>query len=115
MIPSTQRTKHDLRALLVREGFPENKVDRFLKWHGQNLWVWEEFQRLALGAIKEGVKKWSADNILHVIRWDVRTTKGDKFKVTNDWTSIYSRMFTRKYPRFSKFFDQKPVNQKEAA
>lgn len=64
------------------------------------------FDRLALEIIKLGHKRYSADAILHRIRWHYHIEKGDlDFKCNNNWTSKLSRWFLARHPTHSQFFE----------
>ncbi len=82
-------------------------AERFAQFHRQNPQVWSEFERLALMLISKGRSHYSADAILHVIRFNraLTTTANDNgFKINNDFTSRYARMFTDRHPQHADFF-----------
>lgn len=55
---------------------------------------------------KAGRKKYSAQAIIYVIRFnqDLKTS-GDVFKINNDFTSIYARMLMYNNPDMEGFFE----------
>lgn len=64
------------------------------------------FERFALNVINVGRKRYSADAILHRIRWHYQIERGDdSFKCNNDWTSELSRWFMEKHPEHLGFFE----------
>ena len=67
-----------------------------------------KFDGLALFVASRGRKRYSADSILHRLRWhfdfddDERT---DGFKCNNNWTAPLARWFLARHPEFPKFFE----------
>jgi hypothetical protein len=64
------------------------------------------FERLALDLIKRGFTRYSADAILHQIRWTTHMMRGDlTFKANDHWTAPLARWFLAKHPKHGKFFE----------
>ena len=64
------------------------------------------FDRLALDLIKRGFDRYSADAILHQIRWKMHMMRGDRtFKCNDHWTAPLARWFMAKHPKAGKFFE----------
>ena len=64
------------------------------------------FDRLALDLIKRGFDRYSADAILHQIRWQMHMMRGDRtFKCNDHWTAPLARWFMAKHPKHNKFFE----------
>jgi len=88
---------------------------RFVDFDRSNPHVWTEFEAMALRLSRAGHKRYSADAILHVIRYDydVRTLRAsdssDGFKINNDFSSRYARKFARQHPELSSFFEQRKL------
>lgn len=83
-----------------------NKIfENFKIYHYENPQVFEYFSRFALKAISSGFTKYSSKAIFERIRWfvDIETT-GDKFKLNNNYTAYFSRLFHEKYPQYKDFF-----------
>lgn len=77
----------------------------FEKFHAENPSVYELFKRFAFQVIRRGFQHYSADAIVHRIRWETGVvTQGDDFKINNNWVSAYARMFEREYPEHQGFF-----------
>lgn len=73
------------------------------------------FERLALQVKARGHNRYSADAVLHQIRWHFNIERGDReFKANNDWTSVLARWFLAKHPELPKFFETRE-RKKEAA
>lgn len=101
---------------LTFTGADPRLVDRFVKFHEENPFVWQKFQEYAFKIKKTGKKKYSGWTIVNAIRWhfDLRTS-GDSFKINNDFIALYVRLLINQYPEFERFFEQrkmKPINRK---
>ncbi len=92
------------RLELIACGINAETVDLFLVWHQDNPEIWREFERLALQAIERGVTEWGAKGVMEVVRWNIRLQTRQDFKVNNNWTAIYARIFSMKYPQYRDFF-----------
>lgn len=72
------------------------------------------FEAYALQAIGSGVTRYSADAILHRIRWFHHVERGNRdFKANNDWSSALARWFLAKHPDCVGFFELRRL-RKEA-
>lgn len=81
------------------------------KFHFGNTRVWSLFQTFAYQALDAGHSRYSSDAILHRIRWHVTVeTKDDSgFKINNNHSSYYSRLFAKMYPNISDFFETRKL------
>lgn len=69
-----------------------------------------QFEKLALHLINSGWAKYSADAILHRIRWHMRVERNIRdFKCNNNWTSHLARWFADKHPEHSEFFNYREL------
>jgi hypothetical protein len=74
------------------------------------------FQQFALRAIATGVKRYSADAILHRIRWEEQIERGiHDFKVNNNWTSHLARWFIANHPDKASFFETRKLKEERDA
>ena len=78
------------------------------KWHTANPHVWELFVKFTFQAIQRGHKNYSSKAVFERIRWhtDVETV-GEPFKMSNNYTAYYARLFHHKYPQYDGFFRTK--------
>jgi hypothetical protein len=83
------------------------KQVKFEKYHLANPEIWMAFKDLSFQLIKAGRKHFSADAILHTIRFNTAIRGGKDFKINNNYSSMYSRMFTSNYPEHKEFFEQR--------
>ena len=67
--------------------------------------VRQHFASLTFKAMEAGYQHYSADAILHRIRWHMNIDKGDReFKCNNNWTAELARWFHEQYPEHGEFF-----------
>ena len=86
---------------------PDPKQAKFERYHKENPEIWEEFKRVTFELIKAGRKHYSADGILHAIRFNTAIRGNDERKINNNYSSMYSRMFTANFPEHKDFFEQR--------
>ena len=80
--------------------------DKFKKYHKENPHVYELFKKFAGVAIEKGHDKIASKLIFERIRWEVSIeTVGDKFKLNNNYTAYYARMFMKDYPEHTGIFE----------
>jgi hypothetical protein len=79
---------------------------RFAKFFRENPHIWELFQRFAHQIINAGHAHYSAMAIFNRIRWHVavETREEHGFKVSNDYTPYYARLFHLAHPQHTGFF-----------
>lgn len=64
------------------------------------------FEKLAHELIDNGFERFSADAILHKIRWEMRVDRGDRaFKINNDHAAPLARWFIARNPSAKTFFE----------
>jgi hypothetical protein len=67
--------------------------------------IWRLFKENAFKLIRRGHDHWSADAILHVIRFEHATsTQGQLPKINNNLAAAYSRKWAREFPEYRDFF-----------
>ena len=90
-VAQTTLRLHGDRAELLR---------RFEEYDTNNPHVWRAFERLALWAYNNGIRKIGGWYIIGYIRWRIvtRTKSKDGFKINNDYVACYTRKWARAYP-----------------
>jgi hypothetical protein len=64
------------------------------------------FEKLALELLGLGFKRYSADAILHRVRWHWQVERGDRgFKANNNWSAPLARWFLARNPKVPGFFE----------
>jgi hypothetical protein len=99
-------TMSDQFDLFGTREFPANPIEaRFWEFHDENPRVYRLFDRFTRQAIARGHDHLSADMVMHRIRWEsaVETTDGE-FKVNNNYSAYYGRLWMRENPGFAGFF-----------
>lgn len=86
---------------------------KWWKWHRANLEVYEAFEIIAFDLIKQGHKRYSSDAILHIVRFNLNRTKGpnDQYKINNNYSAYYARLFMHYHPRYNDFFETRQTNE----
>lgn len=103
-------TASDVETALLGVGIRPMTIAQFIKFHRANPTVWEEFERLALSAIRSGVRRWSAKGIAEVVRWTFAVEqRSSVYKVNNNYVAYYARCFALKYPEYEGFFEFREV------
>jgi hypothetical protein len=85
-------------------------MEDFVTYHAKNPKVWELFRDFALLAIEKGRKKLGAKMVMERIRWYTTVEARDKcagFKINNNYTSYYVRMFEEAYPQHKDVFEKR--------
>jgi|SRR3990172_1342136 len=96
---------------LFERGRERSIDERFREFVKLNPEIVAEFERRALALIARGKKHFSADAILHSIRFDTAlATEGDEgWKCNNSYTSRLSRWFELRHPENRGFFEQRKL------
>ncbi len=87
----------------TREG---ELVRAFVKFDKEHPQVWVFFVRFTKNRINAGMKHYSADAIMHRVRWetDAGNTGQHQFKINNNHVAFYARKFMAMYPQSAGFF-----------
>lgn len=94
-----------MTAQLALSGLESDLQERFWKFHLDNPQVYILFEKFTLQLIARGFKHYSADAVMHRVRWETSVeTTGDLWKINNDHTAYYSRRFMANHPEYSGFF-----------
>ena len=93
--------------------------ERFNDFHAKNPHVWAEFERIGLWAVsvceRKNIKYLSADLIANQMRWQSFISNTEKdFKINNNYTSSYSRLFQMKYPEYCHLFRNRKTTTEKA-
>ena len=85
--------------------------EKFIQYHNDHPEVWGMFMQFALEAIASGRVRFSSKAIIERIRWekDIAQKSEDAFKISNDCTPYYPRMFMALYPEYTGFFKTKKL------
>lgn len=85
---------------------PETLDERFASFDRANPSVYEALRALCLDTRRVGVKRWSVDAAMHIVRWRYRLqTRGDEFKLNNSFSALYARKLMSQEPELVGFFE----------
>lgn len=89
---------------------------RFADFHQDHPEIFELFKKYAAQLYQKGFRRYSADAILHAIRWsyDVRHGPNPETpfpKVNDQFTAHYADLLRRSDTKFAKFFVKKRANR----
>ena len=97
-------------------GFIEKLTDweKFKNIHKSKPEIYEEFCRVSKALIARGHKQYSAYGVMHIVRFSVwkegvTMKPEEEFKVSNNMTPFYARLFLRDFPEHDEFFVTKPI------
>lgn len=78
----------------------------FKGFHKDNPEVYQYFMNFTLEVITKGFKQYSADAIMHRVRWETNVVTNDtKYKINNNHISYYARKFVEDFPEHKGFFN----------
>lgn len=103
----------------IFDNIDKNLLDKFKAYHEKNPEIYKRFVIYAK-QLRNFRGKSSAWLIMNRIRWDFETSvKGDeKFKVNNDYISLYARLTIYNHPEFKDFFEirrMKPSDRRSSS
>jgi hypothetical protein len=85
---------------------PSLAEEKFLEFHKKNPRVYSQLVKLANQAHSRGKRKISIELIVNVVRWySVLQTKGDDFKINNNYKSFYARKIMAEHPHLAGMFN----------
>lgn len=80
--------------------------ERFEKFHSNNPLIYYFFKLFTFEVIAKGHQRFSADAIMHRVRWKTQIeTDPYQYKINNDYVALYARMFMEDFPQFDSFFE----------
>lgn len=86
--------------------------DKFNQYHRNNKGVYELYKKFAFQLINSGAKKIGSKMIIERIRWETKIkTKGGVYKINNNHTAFYARLFERDFPQHSEIFFTRRLRQ----
>jgi hypothetical protein len=79
---------------------------RFERFHADNPHVYESIVATVQRLWRRGIRRYSINGIYEVLRYQhAMQTKGDTFKLNNDFRALYARRVMEEYPQFRGFFE----------
>lgn len=85
---------------------------KFNEFHRKNPEVYKELEKLAYRAYNNGRKKIGMQMLVEVFRWNkMLTTKGDAFKINNNYGSRYARLIMDNNPQLQGLFELRKLRK----
>lgn len=81
--------------------------EKFNAYHEKNPLIYKQFERFTLELIQAGVRHYSADGILHKIRFETAIRGDGKYKINNTFSPDYARMFEDNHKVYTGFFEKR--------
>ena len=102
----SRRNIHGLMTKYLFNGGDMTHEERFNHFHENNPLVYDLFKKFTFEVIEKGFTKWSADAIMHRVRWETNIVTDDQqFKINNNYVAFYARLFMSEYPEYAGFFE----------
>jgi len=88
---------------------------KFKKYHNDNPDVYRLFNIFAKEVIAAGKKNYSCRAIFHRIRWhtEIETRSGDGFKIGNNHSPYYGRLWEQRNPEHLGFFRKRKLTSQD--
>ena len=88
--------------------------EKFKDLHKNKPEIYEEFCEDSKSLIARGYKQYSAYGVMHIVRFSVwkegvNMKPEEEFKISNNMTPFYARLFMRDNPEHDEFFITKPI------
>ena len=76
----------------------------FKKYHEENPQIYNEFKIIAKNLIAGNNTHIGARNIIEVIRYHTMISGNDQYKVNNNYSADYARLFEKDFPEYEGIF-----------
>jgi len=82
---------------------------KFKTYHKNNPHIYDAFESITLDLIKLGRTQFAVRNILGKMRWDMAISGDDEYKINENYSAYYGRLFEEKHPLHEGFFRKKNI------
>lgn len=87
--------------------------ERFEAFHKLNPQVYAALRSLALQMVGNGVRQYGIKGLFEILRWDfAMQTKGEPFRLSNDFSSRYARLLMKQNPQLNGFFELRVLRER---
>ena len=87
-------------------GFVSPLERAFQEFHEKNPGVYSEIRDAALDLKRAGRDVYGIKSLIEVVRWHRNiTTRGDEFKINNNYAPYYARLIMSREPELEGFFN----------
>ncbi len=81
-------------------------LEQFAVYHDENPQIWKEFQRRTFALLKKSHRHHlGAQMIMEVIRYFSLIEGNDEYKINNNYSGYYARLFMETYPEYQGLFE----------
>lgn len=88
----------------------ETYPQKFIEYHEKYPKVYQFYKEVIAQLVNRGFKRYSSDGVLHIVRFTKHDEiKRDGFKVNNNYTPYYARLFEEENPQYKDFFSKRKV------
>ena len=96
----------EIDTLPLFESAPTSRLwKQFVQFDEAHPDIWRHFEAITFELIGRGIKHYSADSILHVIRFHRATsTQKEAFRINNNFSACYARKWASCHPKRAHFF-----------
>lgn len=85
----------------------KRRVIKFVKYHMKYPQIWRAFKSKGQELWESGCRHFGSAAIIQSIRFDTAVQTGGDFKINNNYSPFYARMFEIKYPATKGFFEKR--------
>lgn len=90
------------------DGLSKRSISGFVRFCSLNPHVYEAFRHFAVELYESGTRRYSAKGIVERMRWEMQLqTRGDRFRLSNNYTPHLARVLMLEDERFTKFFSRR--------
>ncbi|MEK2479553.1 hypothetical protein [Streptomyces noursei] len=85
--------------------------ERFEAFHQLNPWILKHLERLTGDCVERGLKRIGIGMLFEVLRWQYGlATRGEPWKLNNDYRSRYVRRLIELHPEWSPLFETRKIH-----
>lgn len=79
--------------------------EKFPQYHTDNPHIYEMFKKFTFEMIRAGHRNFGSKSIVERMRWEsMISANTGQFKISNQYTPLYSRMFANEFPEYKDVF-----------
>ena len=97
----------DIEQLVFPDHEPNASIQiRFEAFHALNPWVLRELERRTAECVNGGWKRIGIGMLFELLRFRYgQATRGDEFRLNNNWRSRYVRLLLERHPEWEPLFE----------
>ncbi|MER5642036.1 hypothetical protein ABT095_34505 [Kitasatospora sp. NPDC002227] len=101
----------DIEHLVFPDHEPNASIQtRFEAFHALNPWVLRELERRTAECVDNGWQRISIGMLFELLRYRYgQATRGDEFRLNNNWRSRYVRLLLERHPNWEPLFETRAL------